>query len=591
MIDQEEIDRQQSLLATNRRTLAHYLEQQAMLGKAHAPPGVIHGIYEASANIRQIKTTLRSWGVTVQDYPDDEQHVPTPRPSSTSDSLNPPRPLRIFLCHSSGDKPQVYQLYQRLRADGFEPWLDKEDLLPGQDWRKEIPKAVRAADVVIVCLSRRAITKNGYIQQEIEFALDAAESQPAGAISLIPVKLKECSVPDRLSRWQWVNLFERDGYERLLRALHMRAYTVGLMAMPAMVRQRDIQAATTSTSSPPASVQPILDPRASTLFASSPQTTLPPQLHPSTSVLTALQNRLTLPLSSYGKTITLTVIGSIALVVVILVALNQLNKYPRTASTSSATDAAVGQLAAAPTTSMIASSVPSEAPPTLRPSMQLTIAATPTRTEQPMATPMIASATAVAPVPTDSPMPSTPVPTPKPTLRATANTQATIRAEAQLKATAQAEARAAALTAQPTATPQPTITPEPTATPQPTPLRADVPNEIRSFHVVEQTKNSFVADIEYSYDGSHGDQASITMRCPAGIVRPGSTCTITVYPDLNDFMTIGTGAARRGMDYNVAPGDSFETDVIEVCMEYEIDRGSYQTFLCRTFKYKKTWSN
>jgi hypothetical protein len=55
--------------------------------------------------------------------------------------------LRIFLCHSSGDKPEVRNLYQRLSSDGFDPWLDEEKLLPGQKWKSEIPKAVKTSDV------------------------------------------------------------------------------------------------------------------------------------------------------------------------------------------------------------------------------------------------------------------------------------------------------------------------------------------------------------------------------------------------------------------------------------------------------------
>jgi hypothetical protein len=61
--------------------------------------------------------------------------------------------LIIFLCHASEDKIEVQRLYQRLHADGFVPWLDTENLLPGQDWDYEIKKAVRAADAVVVCLS------------------------------------------------------------------------------------------------------------------------------------------------------------------------------------------------------------------------------------------------------------------------------------------------------------------------------------------------------------------------------------------------------------------------------------------------------
>jgi hypothetical protein len=38
--------------------------------------------------------------------------------------------LRIFLCHASEDKATVRVLYRHLIADGFEPWLDEQNLLP-----------------------------------------------------------------------------------------------------------------------------------------------------------------------------------------------------------------------------------------------------------------------------------------------------------------------------------------------------------------------------------------------------------------------------------------------------------------------------
>jgi len=151
-------------------------------------------------------------------------------PPATSTEL--PRRLRVFLCHASGDKPAVRDLYRRLRSDGIAPWLDEEDLLPGQDWQSEIPKAVRSSDAVIICLSSRAITKAGYIQKEIKDALDVADEQPEGAIFLIPLRLEECEVPEGLRRWQWVDLFQEKGYERMVRALRARAEHLGLGAHP-----------------------------------------------------------------------------------------------------------------------------------------------------------------------------------------------------------------------------------------------------------------------------------------------------------------------------------------------------------------------
>jgi hypothetical protein len=135
------------------------------------------------------------------------------------------QPLQIFLCHSSNDKSKVRALYLQLRRDGFNPWLDEENLLPGHDWQIEIPKAVRKSDIVIVCLSKGSVTKAGYIQKEIKQALDVADEQLEGTIFIIPLKLEDCDIPERLNRWQWVNLFDDNGYQRLVRSLNVRAET------------------------------------------------------------------------------------------------------------------------------------------------------------------------------------------------------------------------------------------------------------------------------------------------------------------------------------------------------------------------------
>jgi hypothetical protein len=139
-----------------------------------------------------------------------------------------PATLQVFLCHSSGDKPQVRSLYQRLVKDGVDPWLDEKKLLPGQQWREEIKRAVRSADVVIVCLSPESVSKEGFVQREIKYALDAAEEKPPGTIFIIPVRLEECPVPEQLAEFHWVNLFEENGYGQMIQALRIRAQSLGL---------------------------------------------------------------------------------------------------------------------------------------------------------------------------------------------------------------------------------------------------------------------------------------------------------------------------------------------------------------------------
>ncbi|NEQ27996.1 MAG: toll/interleukin-1 receptor domain-containing protein [Microcoleus sp. SIO2G3] len=104
--------------------------------------------------------------------------------------------LKIFLAHASEDKKLVREIYLKLVSSGFKLWLDEEDLVAGQNWRIEIPKAIRQSDIFIACLSQRFVQKQGYVQRELRLALDAYAEKPADTIYLIPLKLDDCEIPD-----------------------------------------------------------------------------------------------------------------------------------------------------------------------------------------------------------------------------------------------------------------------------------------------------------------------------------------------------------------------------------------------------------
>jgi hypothetical protein len=127
---------------------------------------------------------------------------------------------RIFLCHASEDKAQVRDVYHRLRAiDGFEPWLDEEELLPGQDWTREIPLALKTSDFILIFLSRASVAKRSYVQREMKLALDAWQELPEGTIRTIPVRLNDCNVPDQFRHYHWANFFDPNGFDRIVRAI------------------------------------------------------------------------------------------------------------------------------------------------------------------------------------------------------------------------------------------------------------------------------------------------------------------------------------------------------------------------------------
>jgi len=140
----------------------------------------------------------------------------------------PVRKLRVFLCHAKDDKHLVRDLHKRLIDIKVDVWFDEEKLLPGQNWELEIDKAVRQSDVIIVCLSKRSTNKRGFVQKEIKQALDVAAEQPEDSIFIVPLRVENCLVPDRLRRQQWVDFFDQGGFTRLANSLNRRALELGL---------------------------------------------------------------------------------------------------------------------------------------------------------------------------------------------------------------------------------------------------------------------------------------------------------------------------------------------------------------------------
>jgi hypothetical protein len=126
---------------------------------------------------------------------------------------------QIFLSYAREDADKVEALYTRLSNAGFKPWMDKKDILPGEKWKSSIRKAMRGSDFFLVCLSANSIDKRGWIQREIKQALDTWEGMLDSDIYLIPVRLEDCELPESLQDFQWVDLFEADGWSRLERAI------------------------------------------------------------------------------------------------------------------------------------------------------------------------------------------------------------------------------------------------------------------------------------------------------------------------------------------------------------------------------------
>ncbi len=126
---------------------------------------------------------------------------------------------QVFLCYDSADADEVVELSKRLQSAGFQPWMDRTHLVPGDDWHKSIQRAIRDSEYFIICLTSHSVTKRGYLQKEIAQALELQQEKLENDRYIIPVRLEPCDIPDRIVHLQPANLYEGDGWSKLLTSL------------------------------------------------------------------------------------------------------------------------------------------------------------------------------------------------------------------------------------------------------------------------------------------------------------------------------------------------------------------------------------
>lgn len=136
-------------------------------------------------------------------------------------------PLKVFISYASGDRAEAQKLHEFLVMQGVDAWLDTENLLPGQDWKMEISRALDETDLILLCLSKKSVSREGYVQKEMRLALDRALEIPPGEIFLIPARFEECDLPYSLRDFQWVDLYTESGMQKFIKSLSLRADKVG----------------------------------------------------------------------------------------------------------------------------------------------------------------------------------------------------------------------------------------------------------------------------------------------------------------------------------------------------------------------------
>ncbi len=123
---------------------------------------------------------------------------------------------KIFISYCREDENVAMELYNFLKLYGFSPWIDKFDLLPGQEWDSTVNAALRKSDFIIPLLSKNSTQKRGYIQREFKQALDFCLDKLESDIFIIPIKLGECEIPDKLAKYQFLDYEKENSFSKIV---------------------------------------------------------------------------------------------------------------------------------------------------------------------------------------------------------------------------------------------------------------------------------------------------------------------------------------------------------------------------------------
>ena len=130
-----------------------------------------------------------------------------------------PRPVRIFISHSSYDLSFTERLAHDLRLALGDPesvWYDAAHLAGGDSWWQTILKKLDQSTICLVVCSPHAV-QSSWVNNEIDIAWEMKNNDQS--FRLIPLLFQDCKLRSDLKTIQCISFLEPTPYQEALHKL------------------------------------------------------------------------------------------------------------------------------------------------------------------------------------------------------------------------------------------------------------------------------------------------------------------------------------------------------------------------------------
>ncbi len=129
---------------------------------------------------------------------------------------------KVFISYTRKDIDTARRLYNDLKKEGVSPWMDKEEIIVGQEWEFEVKRAIKECSYFLALLSNNSVSKKGFVQKELKIALKLYDERPTSEIFILPAIIDDCEPKDEmLQKIQWADFRTsyKEGLRNVLKAI------------------------------------------------------------------------------------------------------------------------------------------------------------------------------------------------------------------------------------------------------------------------------------------------------------------------------------------------------------------------------------